>query len=162
MRLMQDSTRLNHGLGFLAALSALAWAALSLSACDTADAGTDKVDSSQIVLLAPKGGEKVKVGDTLRIKWKTQGLGITEITSVDIKFSHDNGVRWTTFRSTSIRPEDVAIWGNYPWVVRDSMSYPSVGNVYVLGDQCLIKVEKYTPTDPKEISISKPFTISPK
>src|SRR5690606_17697335 len=43
-----------------------------------------------IALQHPNGGESFRVGDTLRVRWQTDGL----ITSVGIQISPDSGKSW--------------------------------------------------------------------
>lgn len=103
-----------------------------------------------VAVTHPKGGETFTVGDTLRIRWTTDGF----ITSVGIQFSPDSGKRWipvTRLRSVN---EGQADWGNYPWVIPDSLD-----GISLAAPGGLISVYDYFGTDRDRTD--RPFSILP-
>jgi hypothetical protein len=119
-------------------------------------------DNSEIVLLTPKGGETFHVGDTLRVTWKVQGKGLTDITAVDIELSPDNGKTWGLYLSVSSIFPGTAQWENFSWKIPSTFDF--VGTTINLANdsQCLLRVEQYNTSDPNQISVTKTaFTILP-
>src|SRR6476659_4038155 len=45
--------------------------------------------NAEVVLLSPQGSETYHVGDSLQIRWKAQGKGLEEISSVVVSLSPD-------------------------------------------------------------------------
>lgn len=70
-----------------------------------------------VALRHPNGGESFRVGDTLRIRWETDGY----ITSVGIQVSPDSGKKWIPVTRKSAINEGQAGWGDYGWVIPDSL-----------------------------------------
>jgi hypothetical protein len=142
----------------LAAFSTL----LPLSGCSKPTTGPATADSSQIVLLSPKGGETFHVGDTLRVTWKVQGLGLTDVTAADVELSPDNGKTWGLYLSVSSIFPGSAQWENFFWKIPSTFDF--VGTTITLANdsQCLLRVEQYNTSDPNQISATKSqFTILP-
>lgn len=70
-----------------------------------------------VTVLSPNGGESLRTGDTLRIRWNTDG----NVVSVGIQISLDSGKKWIPVtRNSSVGNRDTA-WGNYAWVLPDSL-----------------------------------------
>lgn len=65
-----------------------------------------------ISVIAPAQGDTLLSGDTARIRWITDG-----ITTVEIKYSVDDGEHWLNVTSGAAVGIDSAAWGDYPWVV---------------------------------------------
>ncbi len=160
MHKIQIHSKILGGFMLLAAISGLALATFSVSACGGSDP-TGPVDTSQILVSAPKGGETFKVGQTLYVKWKLQGKGITDIASVDVSLSPDNGKRWQLLVTNSIVPSDPT-WGNFPYVIPDSIKIVGGGMVSLKNNsECRIRVKQYNSSDPLTMTITNAFTITP-
>src|SRR6185436_4242618 len=70
-----------------------------------------------VSVLSPNGGESFSVGDTLVVKWEADAL----VTSVGIQVSVDSGAKWLPLtRTRSVAPSD-ADWGDFKWVIPDSL-----------------------------------------
>jgi hypothetical protein len=121
------------------------------------------VDTSEIVLLTPKGGEKFHVGDSLKVTWKLQGNGANDINAVDVELSPDNGKTWGIFISQSAILTGTAQWENFSYKIPSSYDYLGIKTFIMANDsQCLVRVEQYSTNDPNLISTTKtPFTILP-
>ena len=150
----------------IAAAIAVAFVVLStlfsLSGCTSPTAST-ATDNSEIVLLSPKGGETFHVGDSLKVTWKVQGLGLTNITAVDVELSPDNGKTWGIYLNSfsSISPNSPQ-WENFSWKITNT--FDKGGTIINLANdsQCLLRVEQYSTSDPNQISVTKTqFTILP-
>jgi hypothetical protein len=134
-------------------------ALLPIAGCDPANGPAGPADTSEILLVYPKGGETLKVGSTLTVKWAEQGQGKTDVNAVDVMLSPDGGKSWFPLMAHSIKP-GAPEWEKFPWVIPDTFEY--VGNKYPLANnaKCRIKVDQYT--DPKAISeASGDFAITP-
>jgi hypothetical protein len=86
----------------------------------------------------PAGGETFRVGDTLRVKWVTDGF----ISSAGIQFSPDSGRSWipvTRRSSVNLGQPD---WGDYPWVIPDSLD-----GVSLVTERAVLSVYDYFGTD---------------
>lgn len=103
-----------------------------------------------VAVTHPKGGEIFKVGDTLRVRWTTDGF----ITSAGIQFSPDSGKRWIPVTRRSSVNEGQPDWGDYPWVIPDSLDGISLAT-----SGGLISVYDYFGTDRDRTD--RPFTILP-
>jgi hypothetical protein len=148
------------GLGALFLFLILAFNGQVLIGCGSEGGTEPETDpDAEIVILYPTGGERLEVGDTLRVRWRTQGKGIEEIDAVNIELSPDSGATWLTILTRSIAPGD-STWGNHPWQIQSVLSrlnttYPLVGN-----DKILLKIKKYTTSEKNKIVIiKKPFRI---
>jgi len=119
------------------------------------------VGGKQIALLYPLGGESFKVGQTVQIKWAVKG---NLVNNVDVELSPNDGMIWTTMNQTgSIDPTD-SNWGNYSWIVTDSLEQEAgQGNVELVNNsKCRIRVRQYSTGDPNKIAITeKTFTVLP-
>lgn len=151
--------------GFFAFGAAMAFAATSaflfISGCNSSATGpTGPTDTSEILLVYPKGGESFKIGSTLTVKWTEQGQGKINVNAVDVLFSPDAGKTWIYLNTRSIKPGD-AQWENFAWVIPDALNDPSSGQFALANNaKCRIKVDQYT--DPSSIfETSKDFTITP-
>jgi hypothetical protein len=139
--------------------SAFAFAALLASGCsepEAADPCPD--DSTQIVLISPKGGEAFQVGDSLRVKWKLCNSGPIEINAVDPMLSPDGGITWCFMKVNSIPLGDPA-FGNYAWKIPDSIGLQGEWFPLRNNARCRIKVEQYATADARQRSTGGAFTI---
>jgi hypothetical protein len=91
-----------------------------------------------ISLLQPDGGESFQVGDTLHARWETDGF----ITSVGLQLSIDSGKTWIPVTRRSAINQGQAGWGDYPWVIPDSLDGRSLVTA-----QALLSVYDYFGTD---------------
>lgn len=105
----------------------------ALSALEVFDIGLPPVS-----LLYPNGGETLRIGDTLTIRWKTD----TVIASCGISLSVDSGAKWlplTRLRSVASGDPD---WENFKFVIPDSLDRLSL-----VSAKALISVYDYFGTD---------------
>ena len=123
------------------------------AAGDVALAGLEIYDigALPIVLLSPNGGDSAKVGDTLRVKWETDGF----ISSVGIQISPDSGQHWIPVTRRSSVNQGQSGWGDYPWAIPDSLDGYSLATSH-----CLISVYDYFGTDRDRSD--RAFTILPR
>jgi hypothetical protein len=91
-----------------------------------------------ISLLHPDGGESFRVGDTLHARWETDGF----ITSIGLQLSIDSGKTWIPITRRSAINQGQADWGDYPWVIPDSLDGRSLVTAHAL-----ISVYDYFGTD---------------
>ena len=135
----------------------------SLSGCTSPTTRSSAADSSEIVLLSPKGGETFHVGDSLKVTWKVQGPGLTDINAVDVELSPDNGKTWGLYlNSFSSIFTNSPQWENFSWKITNT--FDKGGTIINLANdsQCLLRVEQYSTSDPNQISVTKTqFTILP-
>jgi hypothetical protein len=103
-----------------------------------------------ITLLHPDGGEAFRVGDTLRANWETDGL----ITSVGLQISPDSGKTWIPVTRRSAVNQGQPDWGDYPWVIPDSLDGKSL-----VTTKAILSVYDYFGTDRDRSNRS--FTILP-
>lgn len=87
----------------------------STAGCDSSN-GTFNIVSTttppSITVQSPNGGETYKIGDTMNIRWSSQGLG--NATTIGIEFLNSSG---TAVRSlVQGAPNN----GSYNWVIKDS------------------------------------------
>lgn len=143
---------------------ALAAALFAFSACDKSDSGTDPVSSTKLITVSsPAAGSAWNVGDSLAVKWtvKTNPNDPSKaVDAVDISISPDAGQHWKILNSGSIPPAS-AKWGNYKWLVPDSLAVGSLGKVGLKGKTCRMKVEQYSTQDPDLSFTTGDFTINP-
>jgi hypothetical protein len=121
------------------------------AAGDIALAGLEIFDigAVPIVLKSPNGGETFHVGDTLRIRWDTDGF----ISSVGIQISADSGRKWMPVTRRSAINQGQAGWGDYGWPIPDSLDGVSLAT-----GQCMLSVYDYFGTDRDRSD--KAFTIA--
>ena len=103
-----------------------------------------------IALLSPNGGDTAKVGDTLRVKWETDGY----ISSVGIQISPDSGQHWIPVTRRSSINQGQPGWGDFGWAIPDSLDGYSLAT-----SRCLISVYDYFGTDRDRSD--RAFTILP-
>lgn len=133
-----------------------------LTSCESSPTSPATDPNAEIVILAPVGGESFFVGDSLKVKWKTQGKGIEEVNAVNIELSPDSGKTWVGLLNRSIGVDD-ARWGNFSWpipgeITRLGVTYSLVGSAKIH-----IKVMQYSTADTNKIAITrKPFAIAAK
>lgn len=166
---MEKSTKNIYGLAgprafgtALALTLGLAWAGAYLDACNSSTAPVVEADpNAEIVILAPTGGERITIGDTLRIKWKIQGKGIDEVNAVNIELSPDSGRTWVELLTKSIGIDD-PLWRNYPWPVLNQVVRLGVPFNLANNDKVLLKIMQYSTSDTNKIATTKkPFSIVP-
>lgn len=147
---------------------ALAAALCALAACDKSEPTGPASSTKMLTLTSPATGSKVKVGDSLSVKWTTKedptGAGRT-VSAVDVMLSPNGGTDWGTLtRSGSIRPENTKQWGNYKWLVTDSIYIQDLNQKLPLKDMthCRVKIQDYSlKTDPDLADESGDFTVTP-
>jgi hypothetical protein len=101
------------------------------------------VSKPLITVIAPDGGEKYMIGDTMHIRWIADSL---QINNVDVFVSFNDGLDWNPVNVvSSIRRTDPE-WGNYAWTIPDSLHLLD-NNVSVVSDRCLVRVSKYAYVD---------------
>jgi hypothetical protein len=141
----------------------MACAGLNLSGCDDSGSAADPGDpNAEIVIQNPTGGETFTVGQTVHIKWATQGQGATEVNAVNIEVTPDSGKSWATLLQKSVSVDD-AQWGDFPWTIPDSVT--RLGKSYALaGNNGLrIKISQYSTADTNKIvAMKKPFSVKAK
>lgn len=91
-----------------------------------------------VTVTAPNGNETFNPGDTVRIRWQTDGF----ITSVGIQVSLDSGKKWIPLTRTASVEEGEEAWGNYAWVVPDSLD-----GLSLLTGQAMVSVYDYFGSD---------------
>jgi hypothetical protein len=127
-------------------MNVLGWAALGcLIALSAGCKGNNPVTPPKdpLELLYPKGGESLKVGDTVTIRWQINDS--TKVSSVKAKLSTNNGITydvWIT-GSGSIFPPQMYV----PWTI-------TVGQV---SNQCKIMIGDYL--DNSITDMSGTFTV---
>ncbi len=133
-------------------------ACLSISGCNSS--ATGPTDTSEILLVYPKGGETFKIGSTMVVKWTEQGQGKTDVNAVVVQFSPDDGKTWINLTTQrSIVPGD-ADWEKFSWLIPDTLNSLKSGKFALANNaKCRIKVEQYEPQSIFETS--KDFTITP-
>ena len=133
-----------------------------LTACGDDAAGPSGDPDAQVVLLEPRGGETYHVGDSLKVRWKLQGQGLAEISSVALWLSPDSGGTWILMKNASIAPAD-ADWGAFGWKIPAFIANRGAA-ISLAGDtKVLIRVQDYQNTsDPgKTSSLPSPIAILP-
>jgi len=141
-------------------LLSLAFAGQILTGCESSPEDPPVDPDAQIVILEPRGGETYQVGQTVPIRWKTQGRGDLEINSVSLELSPDNGAEWILILNRSIGIEDTA-WGEYPWTVPSQVA--KLGRTYDLaGNTGLrIRIRQYGSGDPDKTAVlRKSFSVA--
>lgn len=145
--------KIPFGLGFILAC-------LLLNACGSDSTGPTVDPDAHIVLLAPSGGERFKVGQAIRVRWKTQGKGDEEVTAANIFLSPDSGQTWIGLLKGSIGRED-PLWGDYAWTVPPALVNLGVTWDFARNDRVLLKVMQYATGDAKKTAVTpKAFSIS--
>jgi hypothetical protein len=134
---------------------------LGAAACDSGTSAPAADPDAELLLLAPIGGEKLFIGDTLRVEWALQGKGIDEINAVNILLSPDSGTTWINL-TPSITPANPK-WAKFPWpvekeIVHLGISYPLENNAKIL-----FKIMQYSTADANKIAVTKKtLTVSAK
>jgi hypothetical protein len=137
-------------------------AAQILIGCGEDAAGPAVDPDAQLILLEPKGGETFRVGDSVSVRWKAQGKGLEEISSVTVSFSPDSGSTWISLKNGSIAVGD-AQWGDYGWRIPAEIA--ARGSTHALAGKTavLFRVQDYTNvSDPhKSAVVARPIAIRP-
>jgi hypothetical protein len=150
-----DSIKKNRSVRLAAAALFAGLAAFTFTACDSTD--SPPASTGLITLTSPRGGESVKVGETVHIKW-TVKVDDQAPNAVDPQLSLDTGKTWLNIRQGSI-PDNSVMWGDFPWLV-DSVKVSSV-KVPLAGKQVLLRVAQYNTSLPEQISaLTKLITIT--
>lgn len=138
--------------------TAVAGALCILAACNS----TTSSDSSAIITVtSPASGSSWNVGDSLAVKWSVKQDPIKVVDAADILLSADGGQNWTILNNASIPPES-AKFGNYKWLIPDSLNVISLGHKIALkgAKNCRVKVMEYSTQDPDLIATTGDFTIN--
>jgi len=138
----------------------LAAALGALAACDSS---TDSPSSTGIITVSsPKAGASYKAGDSLTVSWTVKQDPNKVVDAADIFFSPDAGQNWKILNGGSIPPAS-AKWGNFKWLIPDSLFITSLNKYVVLKGltTCQIRVEEYSTQDPDLKTVTGNFTISP-
>ena len=91
-----------------------------------------------VVLVSPNGGEALRVGDTLRVRWTAD----SSISSCGIQISADSGKKWLPLtRTRSVATSDPD-WGDFRWVIPDSLD-----GVSLVSRNIMVAVNDYFGTD---------------
>ncbi len=99
-----------------------------------------------ITVLEPNGGETYALGDTMHIRWDAD----QSTPLVMLEMSMDSGESWYGVYTSGI-PVDTSIWGDYPWVVTDSLP-DAYENVSTVSSRCLVRVRNYVDQVTNDIS----------
>ncbi|MBW8890152.1 MAG: hypothetical protein JF616_20550 [Fibrobacteres bacterium] len=131
-----------------------------LIACGGSSTGPAKDPDAQLLLLEPLGGETYHTGDSLHVRWKAQGKGVDEISSVTIFLSPDSGATWISLKSGSVGTED-AQWGDLAWKIPVTLSAKGIDFNLAARTHVLVKVQNYqNDSDPNQRAVTpKPFSI---
>jgi hypothetical protein len=133
-----------------------------LTGCGEDAAGPTVDPDAQLILLEPRGGETFHVGDSLKVRWKAQGEGLQEISSVTLGVSPDSGQTWISLKNGSIAPTD-AEWGAYGWKIPASLV--AKGKTFELSgnSKILVRVQDYVDlSDPHKAAVApKPIAVRP-
>jgi hypothetical protein len=136
----------------------LAASIYGLMACNS----TTGSDSTAIInVTSPAAGSSWNVGDSLIVKWTVKQDPIKVVDAADILLSADGGQNWTVLNPGSIPPES-AKFGNYKWLIPDSLNVIALGHKISLkgAKQCRVKVEEYSTQDPDLMTTTGDFTIN--
>jgi hypothetical protein len=134
---------------FFATLASLSAAAALVIGCETEPTAPANPyePGAKIALTAPKGGDKVQVGDTVLVKWLTKGA---EVTEVDVRLSPDGGNIWVYLPhyngavGSTFRTDDE--WGKFKWVVTDTIDAFGI-KFPLVNHSVLLRVEQYSTSD---------------
>jgi hypothetical protein len=133
-----------------------------LTACGEESAGPAGDPDAQLILLEPTGGETFHVGDSLKVRWKAQGKGLEEISSVAITLSPDSGQTWLYLLNGSIAPSD-GEWGAFGWKIPDAIAGRGENFELSGNTRILVRVQDYQNTsDPHKTAVTpKPIAVKP-
>jgi len=93
-----------------------------------------------IAVTYPNGGESLRVGETVTIRW-TADLGL--IPDALIQVSPDDGENWCIINETQAVLPSQGNWGNYQWTIPDSMQ-SDAGKISLASTKCLVRVQTYS------------------
>ncbi len=107
---------------------------------------------------APRDGETYTVGDTLRVKWRNHVPGLQ---GVAIEMSPWSGRKWVLLNDEgAITPADTGSWGNYQWVISDSLyDFEHDTIVSTITEQGKIRVRNYDKNAPGSAVSEGVFSI---
>ncbi len=120
-------------------------ASIALLGCG-GDDGNNDPQGGDITVLAPNGGESLKVGEAVSIRWDC----IESIKDVTIALSLDNGSTFLPAKIADTVDDQSSGWKNLSWT-------PSADQV---GDSCLLRIYDYNDTNNYDHS-DQTFTVSP-
>jgi len=131
-----------------------------LIACNGSGTGPAEDPNAQLVLLEPLGGETYHLGDSLHVRWKAQGKGLDEISSVTIALSPDSGTTWISLKNGSVGTEDVQ-WGDLVWKIPATLSARGMDFDLAGRTHVLVRVQNYqNDADPNQRAVTpKPISI---
>ena len=134
-----------------------------LNGCGESETGPKTDPNAQIILQEPVGGEHYAVGDSLRIRWKLQGDGVAEISSVKLLLSPDSGKTWILMVNKSIAVGDKG-WADYKWKIEAGITNLGITHVLAGNDKVMLRIQDYTNTsDPnKKSETAKAIVINAK
>jgi len=155
--------RNTHRIGLLGVALGILYAGQLLNGCDSGSATEPAPDpNAEIVITSPKGGERLLIGDTLRLKWIVQGKGVDDVNAVNIELSPDSGKTWVGLINKSVPVDDVR-WGDFPWKILPSVRHLGVDYDLAGDSHVMLRVMQYSTPDPNKIAVTKkPFSIAAK
>lgn len=103
-----------------------------------------------VTVLGPTGGI-YSVGDTIHVQWQAT------VNGVEVHLSVDEGESWALLTASGAIYDDSTLWGDFPWVVAETVQTPS-GSVSTVSSTCLLRVREYN-GDPTSADMSPQFTI---
>lgn len=117
-------------------------------------AATSILVYKNLYVTSPQKGAAFFPGDTMHVRW----VGSTpDMQGVLVYLTIDNGRIWTMLNTSAISKQDVA-WGDYKWVVPDSIVV-SGGMQLLKSDSCQIKVANYDQGSNSDFYSDGLFTI---
>lgn len=141
-----------HSVWYLGAILVVSF---TLAACDSGTSTQPVTDpDAELLLLAPVGGEKLFIGDTLTVKWALQGHGVDEVNAVNVLLSPDSGATWINL-TPSITPADLLIWTKFPWPVKESITHLGITHPLKDNAKILFKIMQYSTADANKIAVTK-------
>ncbi len=93
----------------------------------------DSDPDSIVRVLAPNGGERYGIGDTLKVHWEADPEEVFELL---VMLSPDLGETWKLISSESI--ENTTGSGVFEWVIE-----PEIDNLSLISERCLVLVAEY-------------------
>jgi hypothetical protein len=112
-------------------------------------ANPQQAGNTGMTVLAPNGGERFQVGQTIRIRWRMDTLG----QAVLLYISPDDGQAWFVINSQHAVFLVDSNWGNYGWTIPATINGQSL-----VSTTCRVRVSEYLETTVTDESDSA-FTI---
>lgn len=111
----------------------------------------------EITISSPAEGDTFTPGDTMHIRWKGKPPFIQGVT---ISISPDNGLTWLTVNKSGSVVKDGPYWGDFPWIVEDSLSSRR-GKMCIFSDSCLLRIDDYVTGNYEPALTQGYFSIAP-